>query len=352
MGPVTGCSDEAVLKSRQKIAAPGVTRSTRDGVGGRHVSVGGNPGVPVRKYASKYVRLFRLKTMLIYLFPLVLALSAGLDMIQDGTAKAVPHSWVTVLFAYIAFFLGSFFSSTLNFYVDVQSDKVHDGLYKADRDISQQPFVTGEMSRLETVLAFTISGLGCVVFSLLVNLRFAAFMVGAVLLLGVLYSHPWFSFKSKPVLDIATNATGAVLILCAGMAIVSFDLPPIQPVVFGWLFSANMYMPSVANDAPFDKAAGYRTSGVVFGQKRLINAMIPVTVLCAAAGIWAAFSSSLNWQYRLFNGLGIFGAIGFTVLMFALYHPPHIELNTNLIIYPLALMLLFYFVLGIYELAV
>ena len=304
----------------------------------------------MRVYLSKYLRLFRLKSMLVYLVPLVLALSAGLDMIEDGTAKAVPYSWVSVLFAYLAFFCGSFFSSSLNCYADVPADRVHDGLFKPDRDLSMQPFVTGEMSRLETVLLFTLTGVGCVVFSLLVNWRFAAFMLGSVLLLGILYSHPWFRFKELPVLDIATNATGAVLILCAGMAIVSSDLPPIQPVVFGWLFACNLYMPSVANDAPFDAAAGYRTSGVVFGQKRLIYAMIPVSALCVAAGIWAVLSPSLNWQYRLFNGLGIFAAVGFTVFLILIYRPPHIELNANLIIYPLAILLLFYFVLGIYQL--
>lgn len=302
-------------------------------------------------YVDKYRTLFRLKTMLIYLFPLALALSAGLSMVKDGTAKPVPVSWAAVLFAYIAFFCGSFFSSSLNFYVDVEADKLHDGLYKADRDISRQPFATGEMSKRETVLLFAVTGVGCVVFSFLVNLRFAAFMIGSVLLLGILYNHPWFSLKSKPVIDLVTNATGAVLILFAGMAIVSSDPPPIQPIVFGWLFAVNLYMPSVANDVPFDEAAGYRTSGVVFGQRALVYAMIPVCVLCTAAGIWAALSTSLNWQYRLFNGLGIFAAIGFTVFLILIYRPPHIELNANLIIYPLAGLLLFYFVLGIYELA-
>jgi 4-hydroxybenzoate polyprenyltransferase len=307
----------------------------------------------VRDYIGKYVTLFRPKTMLIYLFPLVLAISAGIDMVEHGTAKAVGYSWVSVLFAYLAHFCGWFFASTLNFYADVPSDRIHDGLYKADKEIARQPFATGDMSRLETILAFSVSLIGCVVFSFLVNVRFAAFLIGSmVVLIGVLYSHPWFRFKAKPVLDVVTNATGAVLILCAGMAVVSSDFPPIQPIIFGWLFSANLYMPSVANDAPFDGAAGYRTSGVVFGQRRLIHAMVPATVLVTAAGIWAVLSHSLNWQYRLFNGLGIFAAIGLTILMFALFHPPHIELNANIIIYPLAAMLLFYVALTIYELAV
>jgi len=298
----------------------------------------------------KYIRLFRLKSTLIYLFPFVLALSVGLQQVQQGAARPVPYSWVTVLFAYLAYFAGSFFSSTLNFYADVPADRVHDGLYK-DQDISKQPFVSGEMSKLETVLVFSITGVGCVVFSVLVNWRFAVFMLSAVLLLGILYSHPWFRFKEKPVLDIVTNATGAVLILYAGMAIVSMDNPPFIPILFGWLFSAAMYMPSVANDEPFDKAAGYRTSGVVFGQKRLVYAMIPVVALMVPVGIWGALSTSLNWEYRLFCLLGTGAAILATATVWLLFNPPHIELNPDFYLVPLAALLLVYFVVSIVKLA-
>ena len=298
----------------------------------------------------KYIRLFRLKSTLIYLFPFVLALSVGLQQVQQGAARPVTYTWVTVLFAYLAYFAGSFFSSTLNFYADVPADRVHDGLYK-DQDISKQPFVSGEMSKLETVLVFSITGVGCVVFSLLVNWRFAVFMLSAVLLLGMLYSHPWFRFKEKPVLDIVTNATGAVLILYAGMAIVSMDNHPFIPILFGWLFSAAMYMPSVANDEPFDKAAGYRTSGVVFGQKRLVYAMIPVVALMVPVGIWGALSTSLNWEYRLFCLLGTGAAILATATVWLLFNPPHIELNPDFYLVPLAALLLVYFVVSIVKLA-
>lgn len=298
----------------------------------------------------KYIRLFRLKSTLIYLFPFVLALSVGIQQTNQGTATPVPYTWYTVLFAYLAYFCGSFFSSTLNFYADVPADRVHDGLYK-DQDISKQPFVTGEVSKKEGYVIFAITGIGCVVFSVLVNWRFAAFMVGAVLLLGVLYSHPWFRFKEKPVLDIVTNATGAVLILIAGMAIVSSDFPPAIPMIFGWLFSAAMYMPSVANDVPFDAAAGYRTSGVVFGQKNLIIAMIPTVALMVPVGIWGALSTSLNWQYRLFCLLGTGAAILATATVWLLYNPPHIELNPDLYLVPLAGLLMFYFVVSIVGMA-
>ncbi|MHB8896015.1 MAG: UbiA prenyltransferase family protein [Candidatus Geothermincolia bacterium] len=298
----------------------------------------------------KYIRLFRLKSTLIYLFPFVLALSVGIQQVNQHVARPVAYTWYTVLFAYLAYFCGSFFSSTLNFYADVPADKLHDGMYK-DQDISKQPFVTGEVSKTEGFIIMAVTGVGCVVFSVLVNLRFAAFMVGAVLLLGVLYSHPWFRFKEKPVLDIVTNATGAVLILIAGMAIVSRDYPPAIPMIFGWLFSAAMYMPSVANDVPFDKAAGYRTSGVVFGQKRLVLAMIPTVALMVPVGIWGVFSSSLNWQYRLFCLLGTGAAILATATVWLLYNPPHIELNPDIYLVPLAGLLLFYFVVSIVGMA-
>jgi len=296
----------------------------------------------------KYIRLFRLKSTLIYLFPFVLALSVGIQQTNDGIAHAVHYTWVTVLFAYLAYFMGSFFSSTLNFYADVPADAVHDGLYK-DQDISKQPFVTGEVSKAEGWVVMGITGAACVVFSFLVNLRFAAFMLGAVLLLGVLYSHSWFRFKEKPVIDVVTNATGAVLILIAGMAIVSADYPPAIPMIFGWLFSAAMYMPSVANDVPFDKAAGYRTSGVVFGQKRLVYAMIPIVAVLVPVGIWGVFSSALNWEYRLFCLLGTGAAILATATVWLLFNPPHIELNPDFYLVPLAALLLVYFVVGIVE---
>jgi len=300
--------------------------------------------------ALKYIRLFRLKSTLIYLFPFVLALSVGIQQVQQGIAEPVHYSWVTIMFAYFAYFAGSFFSSTLNFYADVPADKLHDGLYK-DQDISKQPFVTGEVTKAQGWVVMGLTGTACVVFSFLVNPRFAAFMLGAVLLLGVFYSHPLFRFKEKPVIDIVTNATGAVLILIAGMAIVSNDYPPLIPIIFGWLFSAAMYMPSVANDVPFDEAAGYRTSGVVFGQKRLTYAMFPTVAVLVPVGIWGALSTSLNWEYRLFCFLGTGAAILAAVTVWLLFNPPHIELNPDFYLVPLAALLLLYFVVSIVKLA-
>ena len=213
--------------------------------------------------------------------------------------------------------------------------------------MSDQPFATGEMGKLETALLFLLSGLGCVVFSLLVNPGFAAFMIGSVFVLGILYSHPWFRFKNRPVLDILTNAVGANIILIAGWKAVNpATWPPFLPMVFGFIFASTLYMPSVANDVPFDKAAGFRTSGVVFGAQALLNAMIPMCALLVPVAV-LIFVFPVGWAFQLFTALALPGAIVFTAGMHLLWRPPHIRFNAALLVYPIAGMLLFYFVYGV-----
>ena len=292
-------------------------------------------------YLQKYVKLFRAKTTVIYLFPVVLGFAAA----ADGGGSVAGYK---IFLAFIAFFCGSFFSSSLNFYADVESDRLHNDMYKGDSHMSDQPFVTGEMGKLETILLFALSSLGCIALSLAVSLRFAVFMVGGIMaVIGVLYSHPWFRFKNRPVLDIVTNATGACLLLVAGWKLVQpHGWPPVWPIVFGFLFSATLYMPSVANDVPFDAAAGFRTSGVVFGAEALLKAMIPCCVLLVPAAVFN-FLAHQSWLFKLFIALALPGAFAFTAGMHLLYRPPHIRFNAGLLVYPLLALLLFNFVYGV-----
>ncbi len=290
-------------------------------------------------HLDKYARLFRVRTMVIYIFPLTLGFAGAAQTGGDAPG------WKVVL-AYLAFLCGSFFSSSLNFYADVESDRLHNDMYKGDLHMSDQPFVTGEMGRLETALLFLLTALGCVVFSLLVGWPFAVFMVGSVVLLGVLYSHPWFRFKNKPVLDIVTNATGACTLLIAGWKVLQPDTwPPVWPLVYGFLFASTLYMPSVANDVPFDAAAGFRTSGVVFGAERLLKAMIPMCVVLVPVAV-VNYVIPQSWIFKLFIALALPGALVFTAGMHILYRPPFIRFNASLLVYPLAALLLFYFVYG------
>ncbi|MDY6795196.1 MAG: UbiA family prenyltransferase [Actinomycetota bacterium] len=291
-------------------------------------------------HLRNYYILFRLKSVFIYIFPLTLGFAAAAD--GGGTLSGYK-----IAFMYLGFLCGSMFSSTLNFYVDAPADRLHNDMYK-DQPISNQPFATGEMGNVETTLLFLFTGAGCIFFSFLVNLQFALYMLGSVFILGILYSHPWFRFKAKPVLDIATNAVGACVLLITGWkAVDPATWPPIWPLVFGFLFSAILYMPSMANDVPFDEAVGFRTSGVVFGAKRILDAMIPLCVILVPVAV-TNFVVDQSWLFKLFIAMALPGAIVFTIGMRLLYRPPHIRFNTALLVYPLAALLLFYFVYGVH----
>lgn len=294
----------------------------------------------LRRYGAKYFVLFRMRTLMIYIFPMTL-----------GFACAAEHSsgvagW-RIACAYLGFLAGSFFSSTLNFYADVEADRLHNDMYK-DQPISHQPFVTGEMGRLETVLVFAVTGIFCAAFSLLAGWWFAVFMLASVLILGILYSHPWFRLKEKPVLDIVTNAAGAVVLLIAGwkLAAPADVWPPVLPLVFGFIFSGTLYIPSVANDVPFDEAAGFRTSGVAFGAKRLLDAMWPLCAVMTVVGVLVLIGP-FEWPFKLFIAGAIPGAWVFTWGMRLLFKPPHVRFNTGLLIYPIAAMLAFFFVYAV-----
>ncbi len=303
----------------------------------------------------KYVRLFRPKTVLIYLFPLVLGMCAGIGEVEGARAAAVSnyvlkgvHLAVPVMFAFLAFFCGSMFSSTLNFYSDAEADRIHNGLYK-DQDISRQPFATGELDRSDAYIILSITGACCLAFSLLVNYRFALFMLSSVVLLGILYSHPLIRFKSKPVVDVLTNSTGAVLLLVAGMSVVSSDFPPILPMIFGFFLAAVLYIPSVVNDVPFDARAGFKTSGVVFGQRRMLFVMAALNFVLVPLGTLIAFMRNIAWEYRLFDSTAAVAALLATLIVLRRYRAPHIEINPIYMIFPLAVLLAFYLALMLYR---
>ncbi len=203
------------------------------------------------------------------------------------------------------------------------------------------------MGRLETALVFAVSVISCMAFSLLAGWWFAVFMLATVLVLGILYSHPWFHFKEKPVLDVLCNVTGALLFLMAGWKLASPDTwPPVLPLAFAFIFVAIIYLPTVANDVPFDEAVGYRTSGVVFGAQRLLDAIIPLCAILAVLGV-LVFIGPNGWQLELFAAVTLPAAWVFTWGVRKLFEPPHIRFNTGLLIYPVSALFIFYFVYAV-----
>ena len=291
----------------------------------------------------KYWVLLRIKISLAYFFPLVFGFTVAAD--------ANPHiSWWKIPVGFLAFFCASFFASTMNFYADVEADREFGGKFK-DMDLKDQPFVKGEMGSLETLLAFAVSGAGCVALSLAVNYRFAIFIIAFALVVGLLYSHPWFRLKAKPVADILVNVVGMGFMLLAGLALSVSYLPPILFLVWGGLFVTIMYIPTVVNDVPFDKAAGYRTSGVFFGPSRLLYSMAPLAVAMIPIGVLVALNTAAAWQYRLAAAAGTPLTLAGTAVIFYLWHPPRIELNPDIVLMPMDLVTVALIVYGVVRVA-
>jgi 4-hydroxybenzoate polyprenyltransferase len=298
----------------------------------------------------KYWRLLRIKISLAYFFPMAFGFSIAAD-----ANPCIP--WYGALFAFLAFFCGSLFASTLNFYVDVEADRDFNSRFK-DMDLARQPFVAGEMGSRETTLVFLLSAAGCVTFSLLAGWRTAVFLVGFVVVVGFLYSHPRLRLKARPVTDMLCNVAGMGLTLYAGLSLGYIGAggnaqhpggPPVLFLVWGALFITVVYVPTVANDVPFDRAAGYRTSGVVFGAQNLIYSLVPMVLAMAPLAVLLVLSGGVVWQYKFMAGLGTVLAFGGVTFVLLRWRPPHIRMDPDLVLVPMDLFLLFFVAYGLYR---
>jgi 4-hydroxybenzoate polyprenyltransferase len=287
----------------------------------------------------KYWVLLRIKISLAYFFPLAFGFAIAADTDPN-------IAWWKIPVGFLAFFCASFFASTMNFYADVASDREFGGKFK-DMDLKEQPFVTGDMGPLETWLVFIMSGVGCVALSLAVNYRFAIFIIGFALVVGLLYSHPLFRLKARPVTDILVNVVGMGFMLLAGLSIGGLhNLPPVLFLVWGALFVTVMYIPTVVNDVPFDEAAGYKTSGVYFGASRLLYSMAPLALAMIPIGVLIAINSSYAWEYRVVAAIGTPLTLAGTAVIFSLWHPPRVELNPDIVLVPMDLAILALIIYG------
>ncbi len=276
---------------------------------------------------GKYIKLFRVKIALAFFFPFVLGLSvASASDPEVSISRAVA--------AIISFFCASFFSSTLNFYSDVEADRIFTGVFK-DMDLKKQPFVTGEMSKRETFAAFAVSLVFAVGLSLYAGLRVLLYIVCFILVVGVLYSHPRIKLKGLPLTDILCNILGMGFSLFAGLSVGKARSPSIAYLFWGALFIAIVYIPTVVNDVPFDRSAGFKTSGVVFGAERLLVSMIPLTIIMSLLAVVVFLDKSLVWQFRItclfLTPLTVIGVI----VIFFSWVPPKINLNPDIVLIPM-----------------
>lgn len=171
------------------------------------------------------------------------------------------------------------------------------------------------------------------------------------MLVGFLYSHPLVRLKARPVTDILCNVTGMGFTLLAGMSLGVGYLPPVLFLARGGLFVAVVYIPTVVNDVPFDGAAGYKTSGVVFGAELLLHAMIPITVAMVPLAVLTAVSRTAAWQFRVAAPLGTVLATAGVAAVFYFWRPPHVDLDPNLVLMPMDLLIVFFMAYGIFGVA-
>lgn len=294
--------------------------------------------------ARRYWTLLRIKISLAFFFPLAFGFAVGSEAAaRVGQAAPVPV-W-KVPFGFAAFFLAAFFASMMNFYADADSDKRFSGKFK-DMDLKEQPFAKGEMGAVETGVLFALSGAGCIALSLTVGVRFAVFVGAFALVVGLLYSHPWFRLKAQPVADVLCNVAGMGLSLMAGLTLAGGSAPPVLFAVWGALFIAVMYIPTVVNDVPFDEAAGYRTSGVVFGPSRLLYAMVPLALAMVPLAVLLALDRSALWPYRVAAPIGSALTLAGTAVIIYLWRPPRVELNPDIVLVPMDFVILALVVFG------
>ena len=292
---------------------------------------------------KKYWTLLRIKISLAYFFPMVV----GFTVAADKDPHLAPYR---VVLAFLAFFCASFFASTLNFYADVEADREFRSRFK-DMDLAKQPFVTGEMSRLETVLAFALSGAGAIVLSLLAGRRVGFYIIGFALVVGLFYSHPWFRLKARPLTDILCNVAGMGFTLIAGMSLGVSYLPPVLFLVWGGLFVTVLYIPSVVNDVPYDGRAGYKTSGVFFGAERLLLSTVALTAAMVPLAVLVVLNGAAPWQFKAVVIIGTLATIAGVAVVLHLWRPPHIDLNPNAVLIPMYAFIAFFLVYGVVMMA-
>lgn len=139
-----------------------------------------------------------------------------------------------------------------------------------DRDNRKCPFLTSGAISVRT--AWWMYALLCAVALVPCFLRpLLALPTGGVLLLGVLYSAPPFSWKNRPYLALAANLTAhGVLVFACGRLGAGAELAPIFGASLPYAFGvAAVYLLTTLPDREGDAAFGKRTLAVLLGPERV-----------------------------------------------------------------------------------
>jgi len=286
---------------------------------------------------SKYIRLIRPVAWIVFLLPL----SVGFGL---GATKNTNQ--FHIIFALIAFVSWMSFSFILNALSDKDVDKFHDGRAK-DMNLSNQPFVTGEISEKTALFITLILVIISLFFAWLVNyLFFTLFIIANII--GYIYSMPPTRFKTKPIADILCNALAAGAALIAGLSIGGTNMNLL--FILGSFIAASVfYIPTVVTDYDFDKKAGLKTSAVFFGPKKILMAMYPLTFVILA--IFTFVFLTTNVELKIFSLIIIVYTLIFVIASNIKFRDGRLYAHENWIFVPFILLSVGYFIYGFLKIA-
>jgi len=286
---------------------------------------------------SKYIRLVRPVAWIVFLLPFSVGFGIG------ATKNTNPFH---IIFSLIAFVSWMSFSFILNSLSDKDVDKFHDGRAK-DMDLSNQPFVTGEISEKTALFIALILVIISLFFAWLVNyLFFTLFIIANII--GYIYSMPPTRFKTKPITDILCNALAAGVALIAGLSIGGTNMN--LPFIIGCFIVASVvYIPTVVTDYDFDKKAGLKTSAVFFGPKKVLMALYPLTFVILV--IFTFVFLTTNVELKISSLIIIVYILIFVIASNIKFRDGRLYAHQNWIFVPFILLSVGYFIYGFLKIA-
>ncbi len=286
---------------------------------------------------SKYIRLVRPVAWIVFLLPFSIGFGIG------ATKNTNPFH---IIFSLIAFVSWMSFSFILNSLSDKDVDKFHDGRAK-DMDLSNQPFVTGEISEKTALFIALILVIISLFFAWLVNyLFFTLFIIANII--GYIYSMPPTRFKTKPIADILCNALAAGVALIAGLSIGGTNMNLL--FILGFFITASVfYIPTVVTDYDFDKKVGLKTSAVFFGPKKILMALYPLTFVILV--IFTFVFLTTNFELKITSLIIIIYTLIFVIASNIKFKDGRLYAHANWIFVPFILLSVGYFIYGFLKIA-
>ncbi len=286
---------------------------------------------------SKYIRLVRPVAWIVFLLPFSVGFGIG------ATKNTNPFH---IIFSLIAFVSWMSFSFILNSLSDKDVDKFHDGRAK-DMNLSNQPFVTGEISEKTALFIALILVIISLFFAWLVNyLFFTLFIIANII--GYIYSMPPTRFKTKPIADILCNALAAGVALIAGLSIGGTNMNLLF-IIGCFIVASVFYIPTVVTDYDFDKKAGLKTSAVFFGPKKILMAMYPLTFVILA--IFTFVFLTTNVELKISSLIIIVYTLIFVIASNIKFRDGRLYAHENWIFVPFILLSVGYFIYGFLKIA-